>query len=161
MEEAAGGVRQRWLRIGILAGVLLVVVFGARLIIRIWHDGNAEAEEQISLGALIVVALVMMVAAIWWGRLRPIGVVVADLAGAAVAICALNVLVGPFVLGTTPAQIGAGDSFNAVWLFAGFAGGGVLVGLLLLIAVGRDYKSQSLKRFAESKLTKPKRAVRR
>jgi Kef-type K+ transport system membrane component KefB len=153
--------RQRWIRIGILAVVLLAVVFGARLIIRIWHDGNAEAEERISLGALIAVALVMIVTAIWWGRLRPIGEVVADLAGAAVPVCVLNVLVGPFVLGTTPAQIGAGDSFNAVWLFAAFTGGGVLIGLLLVIMVGQDYKSRSLKNFAESKLTKPRRAVRR
>jgi hypothetical protein len=153
--------RQRWLRIGILAGVLLVVVFGGRLVIRIWHEGNVDAEERISIGALIAVALAMLVTAIWWGRLRPMGVVVADLAGAAVPVCALNVFVGPFLAGTTPAQIGAGDSFNAAWLFAVFAGGGVLIGLLLLIMVGRDYKSQSLKRFAESKLTKPKRPVRR
>jgi hypothetical protein len=153
--------RGRWLRIGILAVVLLAVTFGGRLIIRIWHEGNIDAEEQIALGALGAVALVMMVAAIWWGRLRPIGVVVADLAGAAVPACTVNVLVGPFVSGTTPAQIGAGDSFNAVWLFAAFAGGGVLIGMLLLIMIGKDYKSQSLKRFAESKLTKPRRPVRR
>lgn len=153
--------RQRWLRIGILAGVLLVVAFGGRLIIRIWHEGNVDAEEQISLIALGLVALAMMVAAIWWGRLRPLGVVVADLAGAAVPVCALNVFVGPFVTGTTPAQIGAGDSFNAAWLFAAFAGGGVLIGMLLLITAGKDYKSRSLKAFAESRLTKPRRAVRR
>jgi hypothetical protein len=153
--------RQRWLRIGILAGALLVVVFGGRLIIRIWHEGNVDAEEQISLGTLGAVALVVLVTAIWWGRLRPMGVVVADLAGAAVPVCTLNVIVGPFLAGTTPAEIGAGDSFNAVWLFAAFAGGGALIGMLLLIMVGKDYKSQSLKRFAESKLTKPHRPVRR
>lgn len=152
---------QRWLRIGILAGVLLVVVFGARLIIRIWHEGNIDAEEQISLGALIAVAVVMLVTGIWWGRQRPLGVVVADLAGGAVPIGALNVFVGPFVSGTSPAEIGAGDSFNAGWLFAGFAGGGALIGLLLLIMVGQDYKSKSLKHFAEAKRTKPQRAVRR
>jgi hypothetical protein len=152
--------QRRWLRIGILAVVLLAVIFGGRLVIRIWHEGNADAEERISLYTLGAVALVMLVTAIWWGRLRPIGVVVADLAGAGVPACAINVIAGPFISGTTPAQIGAGDSFNAVWLFAGFAGGGVLVGLLLLITVGKDYKSRSLKLFAESKSTKPRRAVR-
>jgi hypothetical protein len=153
--------RDRWLRIGILAGALLAIALIGRLVVRIWFDGEIDAEERITLITLAAIGLTMAVLAVWWGRLRPIGVVIADLAGAAVAAGLVNLFAGPFVNGSTPAQIGAGDLFNAAWQYAAAAAGGTLIGLLLLIMVGKDYKSQSLKRFAESKLTKPSRPVRR
>jgi hypothetical protein len=153
--------KARWLRIGILAAALLAISIAARLVVRIWFEGEIDAEERVTLITLGAIAVVMAVSAIWWGRLRPMGIVIADLAGAAVAAAAVNLLAGPFVSGTTPAQVGVGDSFNAAWQYAAAAGGGALIGLLLLIMVGKDYKSQSLKRFAESKLTKPRRPVRR
>jgi hypothetical protein len=153
--------RDRWLRIGILAGALLAIALIGRLAVRIWFDGEIDAEERITLITLAAIGLTMAVLAVWWGRLRPIGVVIADLAGAAVAAGLVNLFAGPFVNSSTPAQIGAGDLFNAAWQYAAAAAGGTLIGLLLLIMVGKDYKSQSLKRFAESKLTKPSRPVRR
>jgi hypothetical protein len=153
--------RQRLLRLGIVAAALLVISLAGRLVVRIWFDGEVDAEQRVTWITLGAIAVAMAVTAIWWGRLRPIGVVIADLAGAAVAAGLVNLFAGPFVNGTTPAQIGAGDLFNAAWQYAGAAGGGGLIGLLLLIMVGKDYKSQSLKRFAESRLTKPRRPVRR
>jgi hypothetical protein len=153
--------RQRWLRIGILAGVLFAINVVGRLVTRLGSVDDPDTQDLVTLVAYGAVALATAVAAGWWGRLRPLGVVVADLAGGAVAAGVLILLVGPFLSGTSPAAVGVGDSFNVAWQFAGFAGGGGLVGLLLLIMVGRDYKSQSLKRFAESKLTKPRRPVRR
>jgi hypothetical protein len=153
--------KERWLRIGILAAVLLAVSLAGRLVVRIWFEGEIDAEERLTVLTLGALAVVMAVSAIWWGRLRSMGIVIADLAGAAVAAGILNLLVGPFVSGTTPAAIGVGDSFNAAWQYAAAVGIGTIIGLLLLIAAGKDYKSQSLKRFAESKLTKPRRPVRR
>lgn len=125
--------RDRWLRIGILAGVLLAICVVGRLVVRIWFDGEIEAEDRIALLTLGAVGVVMAVSAIWWGRVRPMGVVIADLAGAAVAVGLLNLFAGPFINRTTPAQIGAGDLFNAAWQYAAAAGGGALIGLLLLI----------------------------
>lgn len=153
--------RERLLRIGILAGVVLAICVIGRLVVRIWFDGEVETEERVALLTLGAIGVVMAVVAIWWGRLRPLGVVIADFAGAAVAAGLVNLFLGPFINGTTPAQIGAGDLFNAAWQYAAAAGGGALIGLLLLIMVGKDYKSQSLKRFAEARLTKPRRPVRR
>jgi hypothetical protein len=153
--------RDRWLRIGILAGVLLAICVVGRLVVRFWFDGETDTEERIALITLGAIGVVMAVVAIWWGRLRPLGVVVADLAGAAVAAGLVNLFAGPFLNSTSPAQIGAGDLFNAAWQYAAAAAGGAVIGLLLLIMVGKDYKSQSLKRFAEAKLTKPRRPVRR
>jgi hypothetical protein len=73
----------------------------------------------------------------------------------------LTIFIGPFISGSQPFAAGAGAFFSQIWLYAGFTAGGVLLGYLLLTALGRDYRSQSLKRFAEAKLTKPRRVVRR
>jgi hypothetical protein len=153
--------RERWLRIGILAGVVFAMSVAGRLVVRLGSIDDPDTQGNVTWATYGAIGLVLAVVAVWWGRIRPIGVVVADLAGGAVAGCLLNLFVGPFVSGTTPGEVGAGDTFEAAWQFAGFAGGGALVGLLLLIMVGKDHKSQSLKRFAEARKTKPHRPVRR
>jgi hypothetical protein len=151
--------RERWLRIGILAGALIAVNVVGRLVVRLGSVDDVETQELVTLVTYGAVALVMAVVAGWWVRLRPLGVVVADLAGGAVAAGLLTLLVGPFVSGTSPSAVGVGDSFEAAWQFAGFAAAGALVGMLLVIMLGRDHQSKSLKRFAEAKLTKPRRPV--
>jgi hypothetical protein len=153
--------RNTWLRIGILALGLFAVNVAGRLWIRLGSIEDVDTQNRITLLTYGAIGLVMAVLAILWARVRPMGVVVAELAAAAAGALALILIVGPFISGTTPKQVGGGDSFNAAWQYAGIAGGGALVGLLLLIAVGQDYKSRSLKRFAEQKLAKPKRPVRR
>jgi membrane protein DedA with SNARE-associated domain len=151
--------RERWLRIGILAGALIAVNVVGRLVVQLGSVDDVETQELVTLVTYGAVALVMAVVAGWWVRLRPLGVVVADLAGGAVAAGLLTLLVGPFVSGTSPSAVGVGDSFEAAWQFAGFAAAGALVGMLLVIMLGRDHQSKSLKRFAEAKLTKPRRPV--
>jgi len=151
----------RWLRIGVLVLVLFAINVVGRLVVRIGSIEDVDTQDLATLIAYGAVGLVLAVLAAWWGRQRPIGEVIADLAGGAVGALALILLVGPFVSGTSPGAVGAGDSFNVAWQYAGFAAGGALIGLLLLIMVGLDYKSQSLKRYAQAKLTKPHRPVRR
>lgn len=153
--------RKRWLRIGILCLVLFAINLVGRLVVRIVSIEDVDTQDLVTLLAYGAVGLVMAVLAAWWGRQRPMGEVIADLAGGAVGALVLILLIGPFVSGTSPAAVGVGDSFNVAWQYAGFAGGGTLIGLLLLVMVGRDYKSQSLKRYAQAKLTKPHRPVRR
>jgi hypothetical protein len=153
--------RQRWLRIGALAGVGFGMSVAGRLVVRLGSIDDPDAQSALTLVTFGAIGLVLAVLAIRWGRVRPMGVVVADLAGGAVGAGVLNLLVGPFVSGTSPAEVGVGDTFDAAWQFAAFAGGGGLVGLLLLVMVGMDYKSRSLRQFAEAKLTKPRRPVRR
>jgi hypothetical protein len=140
---------------------VFAIAVAGRLVIRIGSIDDVDTQSNLTWATYGVSGLVLAVLAIWWGRIRPIGVVIADLAGGAVAGLVLNLFVGPFVSGTTPSEVGAGDTFEAAWQFAGLAGGGALIGLLLLIMVGKDYKSQSLKRYAEARLTKPHRPVRR
>jgi hypothetical protein len=153
--------RQRLLRIGILAGVLFAINVVGRLVVRLGSVEDPTTQSQVSLATFGAIALAMGGTAVAWGRLRPLGVVTGELAAGAGAGGVLILLVGPFVSGSTLAGGGAGELFTQAWQYAGFAAGGALVGTLLLTMVGRDYKSQSLKRFAQEKLTKPRRPVRR
>lgn len=153
--------RERWLRIGILAGALFAINVVGRLVVRIGGIDEVAAQQRATLVSYALIALVMAVVGALWARHRPLGVVTAELAAGAVAAGLLVLLLGPFVSGTTPAAVGAGDSFTVAWQYTGFAAGGAMVGVLLLIMLGRDYRSQSLKRFAEAKLSKPHRVVRR
>ena len=82
--------------------------------------------------------------------------------GAAVVGMLLTVLVGPFISGDQPFSGGAGDFFSQVWLYAGFAIVGTLLGYWIAMVFGRDYRSRSLKAFTRAARTdKPRRVVRR
>jgi hypothetical protein len=153
--------KERWLPVGVLAGVLFAVNVAARLVARIGFSGDNEAEDRISLGMFVVIGLILATMAFIWGRRHPAGRWIADIGAAVLVAMVLTIFVGPFISGDTPFEGGAGEFFSQVWLYGGFAGGGALVGFLILTALGMDYRSQSLKRFAEAKLAKPRRPVRR
>lgn len=153
--------RERWLRIGMLAGALFAINVAARLVTRLAYHNDDDRQTTVGLVSLSVIGVVFAVMVFIWGRNRPIGVVVADLAGAALIGCALTIFVGPFISGEGPFSDGAGVFFGQIWQYAGFAGGGTLVGYLLLIAFGLDYKSKMLARIAQAGMSKPRRPVRR
>jgi hypothetical protein len=153
--------KDRWLPIGVLAGVLFVVNVAARLVARLGFNEDGEAQDRISLGMFVAIGLILASMAFVWGRRHPAGRWIGDIGAAALAAMLLTIFVGPFISGDTLFEGGAGDFFSQVWLYAGFAIGGSLVGFLILVALGLDYRSQGLKRFAEAKLAKPRRVVRR
>jgi hypothetical protein len=153
--------RDRWQPVGILAGVLFAINAVIRFIV--WQVAPKSDNKQIAFGflGLGLVALVMAVAAYRWGRRYPMHRVGPDLAVAVSVGCLLTVLVGPFAGGTAPFKEGAGMFFAEIWHYLAFAGGGAVLGLLVLMALGRDYRAQALKRYAESRAAKPRRVVRR
>ncbi|MEJ3741991.1 hypothetical protein WEI85_01645 [Actinomycetes bacterium KLBMP 9797] len=153
--------RDRWLRIGVLAGVLFAVNVVARLVARFGFDGETEAEDRVSLAMFVVIGLILAAMAFVWGRRYPVGRWIADLGAAALGAMLLTIFVGPFLSGDGPFTGGAGRFFSQIWLYGGFAIGGALLGYLILVTLGWDYRSQSLQRFAETKLAKPRRPVRR
>jgi hypothetical protein len=153
--------RERWLRIVVLAGALFAINVAARLVTRLAYHNDDDRQTTVGLVSLTVIGLAFAVMVFLWGRDRSIGVVVADLAGAAVIGCALTIFVGPFISGEGPFSDGAGVFFGQIWQYAGFAGGGTLVGFLLLIAFGLDYKSKTLAQIARSAAAKPRRPIRR
>lgn len=72
----------------------------------------------------------------------------------------LTVLVGPLLVGNDPFAGGAGTFFAQIWLYLAAAAAGTLLGYLLLTALGHD-RSQTLKRYTETRAARPRRPVRR
>jgi hypothetical protein len=159
---AEGGVmRERWVRIGALAAGLFAINVVARLVARLWFNGDLEAADRITLLMLLAVGLTCLFVAAVWSRRRPVGAWSGELSAGALGGLLLAVFVGPFISGATPFGAGAGEFFKQIWQWAGFGGVGAALGFMVITALGLDYRSESLRRFAEAKLAKPRRVARR
>jgi Na+/glutamate symporter len=153
--------KERWLPVGVLAGVLFGINVLARLVARFAFADDTELQDRLSLAMFATIGLVLATLAFIRGQRRPLPDWGGEMALAVLIAMVLTIFVGPFVSGTQPFASGAGAFFSQIWLYAGFTAGGVLLGYLLLTALGRDHRSRSLKRFAEAKQAKPRRVVRR
>jgi Na+/melibiose symporter-like transporter len=153
--------KERWLPVGILAGALFVVNVIARLVVRFAAGSNDDKQVTIGLWALVAIGVVLIPVAYFWARRWPLPRVLGDLFVAIVAACLLSVLIGPLVSGVAPFSQGVGLVFRQFFYFAAMSAGGVLLGLLAVMTVGQDYKSQAWKRYAERVQAKPRKVVRR
>ena len=156
-----GLMKDRWLPVGVLAGVLFAVNVIARLVTRLAFGDRPVVQDRVSLVMFAVIALILAVVAGTWARRSPTARWLPDIAAAVLVALALTVFVGPFISSSQPFAGGAGEFFSQIWLYAGFAGAGAALGFLVITAFGLDYRSQSLKRYAENKQAKPRRVVRR
>ena len=154
--------QQRWFPIAALAVGLFAINVVTRLVIRLAFNGNDGAESKAS---IVMFALIGLTLAAWTFRAaqrrKPIDWLVPDLVLGAAGGMLLTVLVGPFVSGNQPFDDGAGNFFSQIWLYAGFAIVGTLIGYWTSMVLGRDYRSRSLKAFAERSAARPRRPVRR
>jgi len=153
--------KDRWLPVGLVAGVLFVVNAIARLVVRLAAPKSDSKQITIGLVLFGVVGLVMVAAAFRWGRRYPMPRVFADLGVVIVVSCLLSVLLGPFAGGSLPFKEGVGLFFGEIWRYLGYTAAGVVLGLLILMALGLDYRSQALKRYTEVRQARPRRVVRR
>ncbi|MBM0238072.1 hypothetical protein JNW88_14605 [Micromonospora sp. ATA32] len=153
--------RDRWRVVGVLAAALFAVNVAARLVIRLGFDGDDNAADRVSLGMFVVIGLILAGVAFRWGRDRPLARWAADVAAAVAVALLLTIFVGPLLVGANPFADGAGTFFAQVWFYLAATGAGVLVGYLVLTALGLDHRSQQLKRYAEIKAAKPRKVVRR
>jgi hypothetical protein len=153
--------QQRWFPIAALAVGLFVINLVTRLVIRFAFDSEDAAQSRAS---IVMFALIGLVLAVWVffaaQRNRP-SEWLPDAALGTIAAMLLTVLVGPFVSGGEPFADGAGTFFAQIWLYAGFAIVGTLLGYWVAVMLGRDYRSRSLKAFTQARLAKPRRVVRR
>jgi hypothetical protein len=149
------------LPVGILAGALFTTNVIARWVVRLFGGNNDGFTARIGLVALITVAVVMAVAAFWWARPHPLPRVVGDLALGAVGGCLLSVLISPLLVGTTPLRDGADFFINQILYYLATAVAGATFGMLVVTALGKDYKSRSWQRYHEQLRAKPRRVVRR
>jgi hypothetical protein len=154
-------VKGRWLPVALLAGGLFVTNVIARVVVRLTAAKSAHSQTRIGLIAMIAVAVVMIGAAYWWARRYPMPRVLADLAVAIVVACLLSVLIGPFAAGSRPLKEGSGFFIGQIWQYLAIAAGGTVFGLLIVMALGQDWKSQAWKRYTEAARAKPRRVVRR
>lgn len=153
--------RNRWLPVGVLAGVLFAVNVVARLLIRFAFDGNNDVSDRVTLGMFVVIGLILAVVAFRDGRREPVSRWLSRLSGAVLLALALTIFVGPLLVGRSPFADGAGVFFAQIWFYAAAAGVGVLVGYLVLVTLGKDHRSELLRRYAEVRQAKPRRVVRR
>jgi uncharacterized protein YacL len=152
---------RRWIPVGVLAGALFILNILARLVVRLAAGKDADKQAWIGAIAFVVVGVVMAGAAYWWARTHPMPRVVVDLLVAAVVGCLLGALIGPFVSSGHAFAGGFGAFLQRLFLYLAVAGGGALFGVLMVTALGQDYKSQAWKRYAESIRSRPRRVVRR
>lgn len=147
----------RWRQILLLAAGLSAIAVIARLVSRFAAEDNPGRQDVIAWVAFGAIAVTLGVVAFLWARRYPMGRVVLDLGGAALIGCLFAVLVGPFISGGSPFASGAGNFFGMIWLYAGIAIGGSLLGLLVVTALGWDYRSQALKRFSQAERERMRR----
>ncbi|MEV4412104.1 hypothetical protein [Catellatospora sp. NPDC049609] len=147
--------KERWLPVGAIAGVLFAVNVVARWVAK----GIDDADKQSMAGfvALGVIGLVFLVMAVRWGRTRPIARVVADLAAAGGVACLLSIFLGPLLTWESPFANGAGAFFAQIWVYAAVFAVGTGLGLAGLVAFAADYRSKQLKSFAERSKAHPRR----
>jgi ABC-type multidrug transport system permease subunit len=154
--------QQRWFPPAALAVGLFAINAVTRLIIRHWFNGDDSAESRAS---IVMFALIGLVLAVWTfiaaQRKRPSDWLLPDVIFGAVGGLLLTVLVGPFINGDEPFTSGVSSFFGQVWLYAGFAIVGTLLGYWIAVVLGRDYRSRSLKAYTQRAAVKPRRVVRR
>jgi H+/Cl- antiporter ClcA len=153
--------KEKWLPVGILAGVLFAVNVLGRVIAKVWADGDDDRQINIGLVALGLVGLITLVASIRWVQRYPMPRVWGDLGIAVCAACLASVLIGPFLVGDAPFDEGAGLFFRQIWWYLGVTLGAGLFGALVVMTLGRDWKSKAWQRYAEQSRSRPRRVVRR
>ena len=153
--------KQRWVKIAVLAAALFAINVVARLVTRLGFPDNDTAENRASIAMFTVIGLVLASVAFVRSQRVPPGEWLPDIAAAAVGGMLLTVLIGPFVSGDYPFSAGAGNFFSQIWLYGGFAIVGTLIGYWIATMLGRDYRSKSLRALATARATKPRRVVRR
>ena len=153
--------RQRWFPAAAIAVGLFVINVVTRLVTRLWFHGSDTAQDRASLVMFGLIGLAVAVATFVRAQRVPPAVWLWDVGLGAAGGMLLTILIGPFVSGDQPFAGGAGNFFAQVWLYGGFAIVGILLGYWTATAIGRDYRSRSLKAFVQTRTAKPRRVVRR
>jgi uncharacterized integral membrane protein len=112
------------------------------------HD---TGQEVIGIVEMTVLGLIAAVAMFRWAQRWPLGDAAARLLLAVLVGCVVSVVVSPFAGGSYPFKAGAGDFFLKVWIFLGASLVGMLLGYIVAVAAGRDYRTRALRRLEESR----------
>src|SRR5262245_55531992 len=153
--------RERWLPVAVLAGVLFGVNVAARFIVWLAASHSAGKQTTIGLVAAAAIGVVMIVAGYLWARRVQTPRVVGELSLAILAGCVFSVIIGPFAGGSATFKEGGTFFYSEVWHYLALAAAGGVFGFLIALTLGQDLKSQRWKRYAEAQRSRPRRVVRR
>jgi hypothetical protein len=153
--------QQRWFQIAVLAIGLFAINVATRLVIRLGFNGDGSAEDRASIVMFGLIGLALAAFTFFRAQRVAPSTWLPDLSFGAVGGMLLTILIGPLVSGDAPFSGGAGFFFSQIWLYAGFGIVGTLLGYWIATALGRDYRSRSLKAFAQARTTRPRKVVRR
>lgn len=151
--------KQRWLPVGILAGGLFAVNVVGRLLGRLTSDDTAEL--VVGSIALIGVCLVAAGAVVKWAPSHPMSRVSGDIAVASLLGAVVSLSVGPFISEGEVFGGGFGFYFAELFYYLLTCGIGAFFAALVVIILGKDYKSQGWKRYAEYVEAKPRKVIRK
>jgi hypothetical protein len=151
--------QQRWFPIAVLTVGLFAINVVTRLVIRLAFNRNDTATDRATLVMFALIGLALAAVAFLRAQRVAPSTWLPEIAFGATGGMLLTILVGPFVSGDAPFSGGAGNFFSQLWLYGGFAILGTLLGYWTATALGRDYRSKSLKAFAQARSTR--RVVRR
>lgn len=150
----------RYRPIAILAGALFVVDALGIFIVSLLKP-HQHGHTTTSVLTIMFIAVVTGVAAFGWIVRYPMNKALTNLGLGVVAGCVVSALLATFAGGYQPFDAGAGNFFLKIWIFLAAAAAGTILAALLAMAIGRDYRAQALKRFADTKAARPNRPVRR
>ncbi|MGH3749589.1 MAG: hypothetical protein ACRDT8_19545, partial [Micromonosporaceae bacterium] len=138
---------RRFRPVAILLGALAAVNAVARLVV--WQAGVTDDEHQMLVGLLAsaIAALLCVPAGVRWAYRCPMSRVVADIGLAIVVAALLVVLVGPYFGGSEPLAEGFGFAARQFLFYGGVMAFGAMLGVLGVIAAGKDWKSRGYKRY--------------
>jgi hypothetical protein len=152
-------IKNRWVRVGLVALAIFVINALSRLITNLTTD-DAEAAraaagldtgaKPIALIGVGLLVLLMALAGAWWAVRYPFQRLFFDLGAAAIVGALLSLLVAPFAGGGVPFDEGLGTFVGEFLQFLGLAALGVFLGFVAMIAFGKDWKSRGLRRYEEN-----------
>lgn len=151
---------RRWLRVGLLGGVLLAVNLIARLVTVIADVTEPSTLDLIAYVGIGVVFLILIGAGAWWAVRFPFSRLFFDIGAAVVAVALLALFIGPLIGGESPFSAGLASMVAQFLLFLGLGFLGGLLGFAAVVTVGKDWKSRGLRQYEESYHRRPNRATR-
>ncbi len=152
--------KQRWLPVGLIALAIFVVNGASRLISHKFEINDDAAQATLGRIGVIVIGVLLFAVAIWWAIKYPFQRLIADVGLAILAGTVLAVVIGPFLGGSRPFAEGLEFFVYEVLLFLGIGAAAILLGFVVAVALGKDWRSRGLKRYEQHYARKPHRTAR-
>ena len=104
--------------------------------------------------------MILFGAAMWWAWGKPFTRLFADLGLALLVGTLLNMLVAPFLGGSKPFAEGLEVFVYEFLLLLGIGAAAGFLGFVVMVALGKDWRSRGLKRYEQHYAKRPHRTAR-